>query len=524
MLPGVAAIAPTLEAACMRRPGDPAITFAGSTTSYGGLWDQVVALASAYRRLGIGAGDRVICALRSCPEHLVALGAAWAAGVIHVGAHQDLTGPELASLVQRTGASAVIAQARADAADTEALLGQLREASPAVITIVHGTDHGTAVELAPLLRGSAPVGARSEEPQRTAALFLTSGTTGQPKLVVESMPALMAKVQFFADEVQPASHDVQLMYLPLCHAFGLKLALMTLLSGGRLVMLDRFTPREALALVTDEGVTLLPGTPTHLALLLAALDPARHRVGSLRWVITAAASLPRPVAEQVYDRFAVKIFSVYGCSEGFLTATADHHHVLCGSVGQRVFRGPPGTAPSGSVTVLDPDTHVPLRPGEMGEIAFSAATPVRYWNEPDAATDGWYHTGDVGRLDRHGWLYVLGRRKELVNRGGEKVAPGEVESALVGHPSVADAAVVGTPDPVLGEAICACVTPAASSPPPTLEELRGFLAARLARHKLPDELCVLEQLPRSPTGKLDRPALFNLVSGSDLPRQRHRPR
>ncbi|MDP9418616.1 MAG: fatty acid--CoA ligase family protein [Actinomycetota bacterium] len=523
MIPAVTELAPTLEVACRRRPGEPAITYADTTISYGRFWEQALALAGAYLHLGIRPGDRVVCALRCCPEHLVAVAAAWACGAVHVGAHHDLTGSELASLVQRTDATAVVIQGRIDAADTRALVDAVGAAAPAATAIVHGTADGTALELAGLLGTAEPVEPTSGDVERTATLFLTSGTTGQPKAVVESLSALVAKVRFFADAVAPGVDDVHLMYLPLCHAFGLKLALMALLSGGRLVMLNRFTPSEALRLVTSEQVTVLPATPTHLTLLLTALDPTCHRVESLRWVVSAAASLPRPLAQQVYDRLGAEIFYVYGCSEGFLTATTDRREILTGSVGHRVFRGPSGTPAAGSVRVVGQDPRRPLPPGEMGEIAFSAATPVRYWNQPDAATDGWYRTGDLGRLDPDGSLYVLGRRKELVNRGGQKIAPVEVEAALADHPGVADAAVVGTPDPVLGDAICACVTPAGASPP-TLDELRRFLATRLARHKLPDELCVVDRLPRSRTGKLDRPALLELVSRPDRHRERLRPR
>jgi non-ribosomal peptide synthetase component E (peptide arylation enzyme) len=187
-----------------------------------------------------------------------------------------------------------------------------------------------------------------------------------------------------------------------------------------------------------------------------------------------------------------------------------------------VFRGPEGTAPNGTVRVVDVIDHTPLPPATVGEIAFGADHPVRYWRAPDVATDGWYYTGDLGRVDPDGSVYVLGRLKELVNRGGLKVAPTEVESALARHPDVADAAVVATPDPVLGEAICACVVPAGEGAP-GLEDVRAFLALSLARHKLPDELCLVEAIPRTKIGKVDRPRLAAAVASGERPRQRLRP-
>jgi non-ribosomal peptide synthetase component E (peptide arylation enzyme) len=152
--------------------------------------------------------------------------------------------------------------------------------------------------------------------------------------------------------------------------------------------------------------------------------------------------------------------------------------------------------------------------------------PVRYWDTaewktPAAGADGWYRTGDLGRIDEDGRLFVSGRLKEVVNRGGLKVSCAEVEMVLALHPSVAECAVVPAPDPVLGEAICACVVVVqqAASPAPTLDAVREFLGAHLSRQKLPDQLCVLPSLPRTPLGKLDRRALIAAVAEERLTRE-----
>ncbi len=519
-----AALAPTLEVASQRWADRTALRFHGESTTYERLWEQVALLAAAYQRLGIRRGDRVVCALRTCPEHLVALHAAWACGAVHVGAHHELTVSELSALVQRTDAAAVLFQARPEGADTTSSSKALPAFPPGTTCIVHGGSAEGAIPLAGLLQSASTPTADLAAPEDSTLLFLTSGTTGPPKAVRETLPALWAKVQFFAEALRPSATDVHLMYLPICHAFGLKLTLLALLSGGCVVLLERFSPADALRLAAAEQVTVLPGTPTHLTLLLDELDDkAGDPLASLRWVVTAAASLPRAIAEQVYRRLGAEIFSVYGCSEGFLTATSDRQEVLRGSVGHTVFRGPPGTPPAGDVVVVDRDGHTLLPTGETGEIAFRARCPVGYWDQPDAAGDGWYRTGDIGRLEPDGSLFVLGRCNQLVNRGGLKVSCGEVETALARHGSVADSAVVATPDPVLGEAICACVVPAGPVQP-TLSELRGFLSQSLARHKLPDELCLLDGLPRTALGKLDRTTLLELVLHSGAPRQRLRPR
>jgi acyl-CoA synthetase (AMP-forming)/AMP-acid ligase II len=213
--------------------------------------------------------------------------------------------------------------------------------------------------------------------------------------------------------------------------------------------------------------------------------------------IGSAAAFPPDLLRAVYDELGMEFMLMYGSSEGVGVATADRDDVLRGSVG----RPQPGT-----VAVVDPEGE-PVPPGETGEIAFSrAAFPVRYWDGPEAEDTGWYRSGDLGRLDGEGRLYVLGRIKHQINSGGLKVDPAEVEGALARAEGVHDAAVVGLPHPVYGETVCACVV-AGPGAAPTLEGLRAELGEVLAPHKLPRELCLVDRIPRTRLGKVDLPAL-----------------
>jgi acyl-CoA synthetase (AMP-forming)/AMP-acid ligase II len=507
---------PSLAAACERWAHRPAVTFAGTTLTYAELWEKVEALARAYVRLGVRPGDRVVCQLRNVPEHVIAINAAWACGAVHAGTDNDLTGPELAWIVERTDAAVLVFQPRPGADDPLAAVRAVHEASPRTTVVLHEAEPASAGEhrLADLLDTGAdtsPLSPRYPGPDETGLLLLTSGTTGRPKAVMETLRGCWAKMQFFTDAFLPGHDDVHLLYLPMGHVFGLRLSQIALLTGGRLVLLDRYSPAEAARLVTEERVTILPGMPTHFTLLLRSLDPARHDVSSLRWAVTAAASLPRDLVERIYEGLGVEILYVYGCSENFTTQTTDREEILDGSVGTLVFEGPEPEPPDGTIRVVAPDDHTPLPAGEIGEIAFGARGPVHYWRAPDAAVDGWYYTGDLGRIGPDGRIYVLGRLKELVNRGGLKVSPSEIETAAAHHPGLTDAAVVGTPDEVLGEAICLCVVPAGGTRP-GLAELRDFLGRTLARHKLPDELAVVDAIPRTKIGKVDRPALVATVT------------
>lgn len=497
--------------------------------SYAELWQRISRLAAAYGEFGVAPGDRVVCQLPNGIEHVVALGAAWAAGAIHVGTDNDLTPDELTGLLDDLDARALVYQPRPDATDVPGALARLRAARPGTDLVVHGVDRADgdgAHRLGDLLARADLDGARlpaAPDPDETTVLHLTSGTTGRPKAVMETHTDCWAKMQFFADAFRPGPDDVHLLFQPIAHVFGMRLALIPLLTGGRLVLRSRFSPEGVLRLVGEQGVTVLPGMPTHFTLLMRVLDPQRHRVDTLRWAISAATALPAGLADEIHDRLGVDMLYVFGCAEGFTTRSTERSEIQRGSVGRTVFRSPGGSPQDGTVAVIDPEDHRRLPTGEVGEIVFGAAAPVRYWNAPAVATEGWYHTGDLGRLDPDGCLFITGRRKELINRGGLNVAPSEIEAALVRHGGIADAGVIAAPDPVLTEAICACVT-LTDDAAPDLTELRAFLADLLARHKLPDELCVVSEVPRTKIGKVDRPLLTERVVEEDLPRQRWRPR
>lgn len=516
-----APLSPTVKDACRQWATRPAITFDGVTITYAELWQRVQSLAAGYERLGVNRGDRVVCQLRNRPEHVIATAAAWSRGAVHVGADNDLTGPELTRLVERLDAAALVFEPRPEAADPLAPLRPVARARPHTPIIVHGTDPGPYRSLSGLLATEATAEFDPPGDLDPAMIFLTSGTTGEPKAAVEPLAAHWAKIQFFADACQPGGDDVHLLHLPMAHVFGSRLAMLALLRGGRLVLSDRFSPQRTLELVDQERVTVLPAVPTQLQLLRDRYDPDRWSLDSLRWVISAAANLPRHLAEWVYDTLGTRMMFVFGCSEGFTTVTTEADDILAGSVGNTVYRGPAGTAPNGTVRAVDPVEGTPLPAGEVGEIIFGADSPVPYWDQADPAADGWYHTGDLGYLDAGGRVFLVGRRKELINRGGLHVSPAEVETVLMRHPDTVDAAVVGVPDPVLGECVCACVVPRDGCAP-TIDEVRSFLSDSLARHKLPDELCVVETIARTEIGKVDRDTMSERVVEGGAPRERAR--
>ncbi|MFC6930797.1 class I adenylate-forming enzyme family protein [Actinomadura yumaensis] len=303
---------------------------------------------------------------------------------------------------------------------------------------------------------------------------------------------------------------MHLAQLPLSHGFGMMMAVAALLSGGRLVLHERFSAEAALAAVGDEGITVVNGAPAHFKLLLNRLDQARHDVGTLRLSVGTAAPFAPELVTDIWERLGVRFMFMYGSSEGVGVATTDEDDIMRGSVGR--------PAP-GSTAIVGPD-HRPLPVGTVGEVAFSRGVyPVRYWEDHDAlrppepepvANGDWYYSGDLGRLDEEGRLYIVGRLKHQIDRGGLKVDPMEVENALLTRPEVADAAVLGLLNPVLGEEVCACVAPSPGEAP-TLAGLRDALGERLAPHKLPEVLYLLDEIPRTRIGKVDSDRLRDLM-------------
>jgi long-chain acyl-CoA synthetase len=376
------------------------------------------------------------------------------------------------------------------------------------------TDHLLPAEYVgwPLVEQDAPAVAdsasTSDRPNDDAAalIFITSGTTGTPKATVGFHGNLASRWSRLAQWLQFGPEDVHLAQLPLSHGFGLMMTVAALLTGGQLVLLSRFSGERALELISARGVTVLNGAPTHFRSILQRLDETRHDVRTLRLSVGTAAAFSPELVNAIWDRLNVQFMYMYGSSEGVGVATTDPVDILLGSVGRPAL---------GSVKVVDRDRReVPL--GTVGEVAFSRDVyPVTYWGAHTRSGTGaepaWYYSGDLGRLDHEGRLFIFGRLKHLIDRGGLKIDPVEVETALLRCPDVFDAAVIGRPDPMLGETVCACVVPTVGSLP-TLGDLRAHLRRVLSPFKLPETLEVVDEIPRTPVGKVDLSRLRDMIT------------
>ena len=357
-----------------------------------------------------------------------------------------------------------------------------------------------AATLAPAAGGPA---AALVEPAATAAVVYTSGTSGKPKGALLSHANLWHSAMAQAQTLGALPDDRWLACLPLFHVSGLAMLTRAWLFGQAVVVHERFDAERIAQAVESERITCVSLVPTALA-RLCEVRAGRPLGPSLRLVLLGGGPAPAALLRQSLA-LGLPVAVTYG-----LTETASQAATLApaeleshlGSVGKplmplelRIERQDGGAA----------------APGEVGEIVVRGPTVARgYLGRPDtdAATlkDGWLHTGDVGHLDGDGYLYVADRRDDLIVSGGENVYPAEVEAVLAEHPQVAEAAVVGLPDPVWGQAVAAAVVPR-PGPAPTLEALRAHCAPRLAGYKLPRRLRLVPELPRTASGKLRRAAV-----------------
>ncbi len=351
--------------------------------------------------------------------------------------------------------------------------------------------------------GAAP--ARTEvaevEDGDTAVILYTSGTTGKPKGAELTHLNLKLNAETKVETlIKLTSDDVILGALPLFHSFGQTAAMNAgVLAGACLSLLARFDPVKALQIMERDRVSVFLGVPTMYSALLAVPPEQRPDCSSLRTCISGGASLPVEVLRAFESQFGTQILEGYGLSETSPVASFNHpdRERKPGSIGTPIREV--------EMKVFDEqDNELPV--GEVGEIVIKGPNVMKgYWQRPEATEEcmrgGWFHTGDLAKVDEDGYFFIVDRKKDLIIRGGYNVYPREVEEVLYEHPAVAEAAVVAIPHAELGEEVGAAVALKAGAEA-TPEELQAFLKERVAAYKYPRHVWLVDELPKGPTGKI----------------------
>ena len=449
------------------KPERPALRFEGEVVTYRDLDGRAAVAASALRELGVGVDDRVAIRLPNSTAYVAALLGALRLGAIAVPLNVLLADPEVES--------------------------RIAVAQP--VTVVDRplpTDGHGVSEIAPR---------QSADP---AAIIFTSGTTGTPKGAILTHGGIEAAAAFCADALAIGCDDVILGVAPFPHVLGQQMLVSAAIACACVSIMPRFEAAQALATMIETGTTILVGVPT---MCIALCETARgtDRLPPLRIAHVGGSSVPREVASDVERTLGAAVHEGYGLTEmSGLAATF--------RIGSRRKPGSVGRPSDATlVRIAQPDER------GVGEIQFRGpSTLAGFWNDPDATSaaldaEGWLSTGDVGYLDEDGDLFLVDRKKEMIIRGGYNVYPREVEEVLYGHPDVLEAAVVGVTDERLGEEVVAYVV---TRPGARLDAgaLKEWTRERLAAYKYPRQVVLVDDLPKSPTGKILKRELVGRMS------------
>lgn len=504
MIPGpplgpIVPLSALLGAALAADANAVALVSASARWTYRELDDAAARLATAYLARGLAAGDRVASFLPNSPELLIHYLACLRAGLVATPLNYRYAVPEIDHALDTAGASMLVAAAeRRDEVERSA-----------AARLPHGVIwHGDGDGLRALWSAAAPRSLTVPPPQHEAFIFFTSGSTGLPKGVTHSHASFAALVASAAAAAELVAGEVVLPASSASHVAAISFSLAALSVGGRVVVARRCDAAEVLPLLRAERPAVLITLPAALLSLIRDHAATPADFASVRCSICGGDKVSGELAREYAALTGRLIDEGYGMTE---TGTA-----MC----------TPTTGPvrEGSVGPLAPGFTAELRDAEGREVPRGAdgrlwlrapSLMVRYWNAPAATAevlrDGWIDTGDLMRVDTEGYFWFRGRLKQLIIHDGSNIAPQEVEEALLAHPAVAAAGVIGIHNPLHGETVRAYVEARDPAARPTPQALIDFVRARIAAYKAPEELVFLAELPLNATGKVDRARLKRMA-------------
>lgn len=479
--------------------GDPSqvalvVAGGGPAITYDQLRRQVEAAAMKLGQLGLGRGDRVAMALPNGLEMLVSFLAAALAGTA-APLNPAYTRNEFQFYLEDIKACALIVPP-ADADEARSVAGQQRLIITADVDIEGQVRLSAAGGVGSARRFAEP------DPEDIALVLHTSGTTGRPKRVPLSHANLLASARNVVQTYRLTPEDISLCVMPLFHVHGLVAsALAPLLAGGTVVMVPRFHALSFWSIVRQHRVSWFSAVPTiHQMLLLRAQAGSRPTAERLRFIRSCSAALPPQMMIEMEERFGVPVLEAYGMTEAA-------HQIASNPLPPGLRKpGSVGLATGVSIAIVNERGQM-LPPGARGAVAIKGPNVFGgYEDSPEANAEsfvnGWFLTGDEGYLDEDGYLMLLGRTKEMINRGGEKISPYEIDQTLMTHPAVAEAVSFAIPDRIYGEEVAAAVV---LKRPATEAELIAHCRSRLADFKCPKAIYIVEAIPRTAaTGKVQR--------------------
>lgn len=504
-----------VAAACQQYHGALAIDAAGDTVSYDHLLQNSMAVAAMLEDLGVEKNEPVHVRVSNQPHDFAGLLGVWLAGCVAVPIHRTSPEAVTARILDRTQARFAVDVPRTfSGTQQSARAAQAAQAAPPIERI--GANAGT----------QAPAPAPREQLDDAALIIFTSGSTGAPKGVVVTHQAFSAKLLSIDAMIHFRKTERTLLLLNITFSFGIWVSLLTLLGGGTLVLPEKFDPTLLLAQLRERTIHRVGVVPTMLRALLALVPMASRNADTfacpdLRQILTGGEQLSEHLATQIEALFPnADLINIFGLTE---TSTCDFFQF------PNYRRAKPASLglPSSRVEfrVVD-EMQMPVPPGTIGELQLRSPFLMRgYLDEPQltaaAFADTWFRTGDLAITTGSGDVQLMGRQKELIVRGGNKVTPMEIEQAITMFEGVGAAMAVGAPDAILGERIHALVVPCSGNAL-DVAALRAFLCLKLEKYKVPDFFYEADALPVGRTGKADRRELRSMVAtGTLVPLNRH---
>lgn len=493
-----------LWARARRDPQRVGVVAGSERITYETLESRVARVAGALRGLGVGSGDRVAVALKNRPEFLEVFFGTLRIGAIFVPLNFRLAPDQLRYMLEDSGSRVVVLQ-DAVAAMVDDAVATLSDG--VVLLRVDGPEANY-----PTWRDAAPpLPPVMVEPRQVASIIYTSGTTGPPKGAVLTHEGILVNIHNYLFDWDLHRDDVTLVVNPIFHVVLYILCVPLLYKGGKVVLMEDFDADEAVRLAEAEEVTVWFAVPTTWQMILSSSELKRWDRSRIRFIGSGGASCPKALMARM-ESLGLPYRQGYGLSETTSSATTmapEDQARRPGSIGRPFLYV--------EARIADDDGQA-VETGGTGEIQLRGRNICTgYWNKPEETAesfdgDGWFHTGDIGRMDAAGFVWVVDRKKDIIISGGENISSVEVEQVIGEHSAVAEVAVVGVSDHHWGETPCAVVVLEGNATLPW-DELAAFCRARLAHYKCPTSMVVVGALPKTASGKIAKTEVRKMIDG-----------
>jgi acyl-CoA synthetase (AMP-forming)/AMP-acid ligase II len=492
-----------LEKSAAAVPDKIAVVDGDQRKTYNELNAMADALAAGLAAIGFKKGDRAAIYMKNSIELMAAFYALQKIGVIVVWVNPLYRENEAEFMLKNSEAKGVFIFRQWDNHHYLGDILSLKNDLPKLEYIIladNGQESGVHSFNDLINRGSdmSRPAVEIDTQEDLAMLLYTSGTTGTPKGAMITHYAAVRAGWEYSLGVQASAEDIFIGFLPMSHSYGCgSILIQPILLQASVVLMDTFEAEKAFQLIEQEKITLQLGAPPHYILELNHASRPNYDLSSLRAGLIAGMIAPEGLITQVEKEIGIYLTSFWGASEvgpglGTMCPYPSPLEIREKYIGKPVS----GTR----MRVVDPTTHEELEDGKIGELTLTGWHVMQgYWKNPRETKrqiiDGWLFMGDLASREKDGYIKIYGRTKDLINRGGYKIYPHELECMLVDHPKVEQICIVATPNPVLGESICACVI-LNSGQEVTLQEVREVMKDKVAPHKLPDELCIMDDFPK----------------------------